>query len=358
MIEEGRGVRSPAAGAPRWAPGRPGRALRAVRGAMPAALAFGVLSAVAACFAAAAATAAGEATRPATPSDDVADRIVSLDYCADQFVLGLADRGRILAVSPDAGAGFSYLRRRAAGLPAVRPRTEDVLLLKPGLVVRTYGGGPNVRAFFERAGVPVLQIGYAEDLDGVRAVVRAAAGGLGVPERGEGLIAGMDARLARMRTHPAGTAALYLTPSGVTAGPDTLIHRLLASAGLDNFQSRSGWRPLPLERLAYETPDLVALARFGARADHEDAWTPFRHPVVRRRVRSAPVAALDGATTSCAGWFLADAVEALAAAADPVSRRFQGIRPAPAAKCDGHGSPCASGGGRNARAAVPVRARQ
>ena len=339
MTEEGRGFRSPAAGGtPRRAPGRPGRALRAARGARPAALGFRVLSAFAACFAVAAGAGAAEAARPAPPSDDAADRIVSLDYCADQFVLGLADRGRILAVSPDAGAGFSYLRRRAPGLPAVRPRAEDVLLLKPGLVVRTYGGGPNARAFFERAGVPVLQIGYAEDLAGVRAVVRAAAGGLGVPERGEELIAGMDARLARMRTHPAGTSALYLTPSGVTAGPGTLIHRLLAAAGLDNFQSRPGWRPLPLERLAYETPDLMALARFGARADHEDAWTAFRHPVVRRRVRSAPVAALDGAATSCAGWFLADAVEALAA-----------------------------GGGRDARTevpgvpavpGVPVRARQ
>ena len=277
-----------------------------------------VLSAFAAGIAA---VAACEAAHPPAASDGMAGRIVSLDYCADQFVLGLVDRGRILAVSPDAGAEFSYLRRTAAGLPTVRPRAEDVLLLKPDLVVRTYGGGSNARAFFERAGVPVLQIGYAEDLDGVRAVIREAADGLGFPERGEALIAGMDARLEGVRARAAGTTALYLTPSGVTAGPGTLLHRLLAAAGLDNFQSRPGWRPVPLERLAYETPDLVALASFGARAGHEDAWTPFRHPVVRRRLRSAPVAALDGASTSCAGWFLAEAVEALAASAPKVPIR-------------------------------------
>ena len=301
MSARDQGCRSRAAGA--------GATRRAPPG--PFALVFRVLSALAVGFAAAAC----EAARTAAPPGRAADRIVSLDYCADQFVLGLAGRGRILAVSPDAEAEFSYLRRRAAGLPAVRPRAEEVLLLKPDLVVRTYGGGPNARAFFERAGIPVLQIGYAEDLDRVRAVIREAAVGLGVPERGEALIAGMDARLAGVRAHAAGTTALYLTSSGVTGGPGTLIHRLLAAAGLDNFQSRPGWRPLPLERLAYETPDLMAVAWFGARADHEDAWTPFRHPVARRRLREAPMAAaLDGAATSCAGWFLAEAVEALAAA--------------------------------------------
>ena len=131
----------------------------------------------------------------------------------------------------------------------------------------------------------------------MRAVIRDAAAALGVPERGEALIAEMDARLARVRARAAGAQALYVTPSGVTAGPGTLVHHLLAAAGLDNFQSQGGWRPIPLERLAYEVPDLVAAASFGARSNHEDAWTPTRHPVARRRIRSVPVAALDGGAT-------------------------------------------------------------
>ena len=251
--------------------------------------------------------------QPPPPQRSTARRIVSLDYCADQFVLGLADRGDILAVSPDAGAAFSYMRAAAAGLPTVRPRAEDVLILEPDLVVRSYGGGPNARTFLQRAGVPVLQIGLADDIDGARAVIRHAARGLGVPERGDTLIAEMDARLRKARLHASGTRALYVTPAGYTAGPDTLVHDLFTAAGLDNFQARRGWRPIPLERLAYETPDLVAEATFGAGANHDDAWTPFRHPVARRTMGSVPVALLDGATTSCGGWFVAGAVEALAA---------------------------------------------
>ncbi len=253
------------------------------------------------------------ACQPAPPPDSAGRRIVSLDYCADQFVLGLAHRRDILAVSPDAGAAFSYMRDAADGLPTVRPRAEDVLALEPDLVVRSYGGGPNARTFFERAGVPVLQIGFADDIDGARATIRHTGRGLGVPERGEELIAGMDARLRAARGLAPGTRALYVTPAGYTAGPGTLVDELLAAAGLENFQSRRGWRPIPLERLAYETPDLAAEASFGAGTNHDDAWTPFRHPVARRTLRSVPVASLDGATTSCGAWFLADAVATLAA---------------------------------------------
>ena len=249
---------------------------------------------------------------PAAP-EGAAARIVSLDFCADQFVLGLADRERILAVSPDARAEFSHLRAAAAGLPAVRPRAEDVLLLAPDLVVRSYGGGPKAGARFARAGVPVLQIAFAEDLGGVRATIRHAARALGVPRRGEALIAEMDARLARARARGAGARVLYVTPSGVSAGPGTLVHHLIEAAALDNFQQQGGWRPIPLEGLAYEAPDFIARAWFGARARRVDAWTPVRHPVFRRRLRALPVAALDGATTSCGGWFLAEAVETLAA---------------------------------------------
>ena len=97
-------------------------------------------------------------------SDNRAQRIVSLDYCADQYVLKLADREQILAISPDAVKDFSYMQDAAVGVPTVRPVAEDVLILKPDLIVRTYGGGPNAAAFFKRAGVPVLQVGWAKQI--------------------------------------------------------------------------------------------------------------------------------------------------------------------------------------------------
>ena len=258
--------------------------------------------------------ACGNAPQHVRPPQALASRIVSLDYCADQFVLGLAGRERILALSPDAATVFSYLRAEAAGLPAVRPRAEDVLALEPDLVVRNYGGGLRAPAFFARAGVPVLQIDFAPDVEAVRDRIRQAAAALGVPRRGEALIADMDARLARAQAAASGADALYLAPSGVAAGSGTFVGRLIAEAGLENFDDGVGWRSIPLERLAYETPDVYAVPRF-EHTNHNLVWTPFRHPVVARRVHAGPTISIDGSSTACGGWFLADAVEALAAGA-------------------------------------------
>ncbi|MCY3846329.1 MAG: ABC transporter substrate-binding protein [Acidobacteria bacterium] len=260
------------------------------------------------------AAACGPAPPPTGP-DGPARRIVSLDYCADQYVLGLVERGRILALSPDAGEAFSYLRAEAEGIPVVRPRAEDVLILRPDLVVRSYGGGPRAGGFFEQAGISVLQIDYAPDIASVRAGIRGAAARLDAAARGEALIAEMDARLERARARGTRTRALYLTPAGVSSGAGTFVDDLIAAAGLDNFDDRNGWRSIPLERLAYEAPDVYAVPSFGA-TNHRNAWTPFRHPVATERVAAGPTLPIDGSTTACGGWFLAGAVEALAAGAD------------------------------------------
>lgn len=247
--------------------------------------------------------------------------MVSLDYCADQYVLEFVERERIVGLSPDSEAAFSYYRERARGLPQVRPNAEEVLARRPDLVVRSYGGGPGTAAFYRRAGVRVAQLGFAGDLAAVREVLLRAASDLGVPARGEALAADLDARLAAVaaraenRTTAVGRpAALYLTPGGVSAGPGTLVHELLAAAGYDNFLTEPGFREIPLERLARERPDRLVPAFYDDPEAHAGHWSAARHPLVRSLFAAGPVTPLSGAWTACGGWFLLDAVEALAAA--------------------------------------------
>jgi iron complex transport system substrate-binding protein len=248
-----------------------------------------------------------------------AERVVSLDYCADQFVLKLLPRDRILAVSPDAGKDFSYMRARADGLQRVRPRAEDVLTIRPDLVVRSYGGGPHATRFFERAGIPVLQVPFANNLVSIRESIIYLAEGLGVPERGSEIVAEMNRRLKNIDKLSVRQTALYMTPTGVTGGPGTAVHDMLQAAGLDNFQQQPGWRSIPLERLAYEQPDVIAAAFFEADTIHPALWSAMRHPVARQQMSNQPTVMLPGAWTSCGGWFLLDAIEALASTASAVT---------------------------------------
>ena len=212
-----------------------------------------------------------------------APRVVSLDYCADQYMLALADRDQIEAVSVQAGDAHSALRDRAEGLPRVRDAAEDVLALDPDLVVRSYGGGARARAYYARR----------------------TADALGHPERGTALIAQMNADLAAAAQGPR-LSALYMTPSGVTAGSGTLIDSLLEAANFENAAARdgaAGWRSLPLERLIDQEPDLVVTAFFDGASAPKDSWAMARHPVFERAVRVE----IDGAAVSCSAWTLAAA---------------------------------------------------
>lgn len=239
-------------------------------------------------------------------------RIVSLDFCADQYVLKMVEPERILAVSPDADAVFSYMRKSARGLKTVKSSAEDVLILKPDLVVRSYGGGPNAATFFEKAGVPVLNVGWAGDIDGIKRVTFEMAKGLGAPEAGAQIIADIDARLAALKTHSKDNKVLYMTPSGTTSGSGSLIHEMMLAAGLENFETQPGWRSLPLEKLAYERPDIIAAAFFDSNRLQKDAWSAMRHPIARAQITERPTVALNGSWMSCGGWFALDAIEALA----------------------------------------------
>lgn len=239
-------------------------------------------------------------------------RVISLDVCADQFVLQLANPDQILGLSRDAEKGFSYLRRQAKAFPKLSSSAEDVLLRAPDLVIRSYGGGPNTQRFYTRAGVDIVQLDFSSEPDAIRRNIEMVANALGAEARGDALIAQFDARLAALPTPETQPSMLYLTSGGAAAGRDTSIGAWIKRAGFENFQQNTGWREIPLERLAYETPNFIAAGFFDTHPSHQNLWSPARHPIAQRSLRDTRIVNLPGAWTACSGWFVMNAVEAMA----------------------------------------------
>lgn len=229
-------------------------------------------------------------------------RIVSLDYCADQYVLGLADRSQIAALSPDSRTDYSSHAALAEGLPQARPLAEEILAHRPDLVVRSWGGDPRILALFERLDIPVHQIGFITDFDDIRRETRAVAAAFAREDRAETLLGEMDQALDRA-SPPAGIAALYVTPGGVTAGQGTFIDALLSAAGVRNAASGlTGWTSLPLEAVATRMPALFVTGFANSATDRVDRWSASRHPVMRRAFSARPVLALDTGVIACTTW--------------------------------------------------------
>jgi iron complex transport system substrate-binding protein len=229
--------------------------------------------------------------------------VISLDYCADQFVLGLADRAQILAVSPDARRPFSALREAAEGVRQVRPSLESVLALRPDLVVRSYGGTPDVAARLQALGVPVVQLGWPQDVADVAAELTRVAVALGNPEAGTLAVAALPA--------PASgdpVPALYLSSGGATAGEGTLIAAMMTHAGLAPAGGH-GWQRRGLESLLAEPPAALVYADFG---DATRPWTAAGHPVASRVLAGVPAVAVPGAWVGCTALHTGAAITAMA----------------------------------------------
>lgn len=256
------------------------------------------------------AAAAGSAASPVPTR-----RVMSLDSCADQYVLALASRETIVGVSPRADAPDSFLRAKATGLPQRRTTIEAVLGARPDVVIRQWGGNARLTAAIARRGVRTVSLGDATDFDGVRANVRQVAQALNRQAEGEALLARMDADLARASAAGRGRAAFYLTPGGYTAGPRTMIDAILRAAGFTNASTQPYFSPAPLERLVLNPPKAVVLGFFDLTRAGADRWGPGRHAALRRATRGRVVASLPGAMLGCSAWFAADGARVLAEAA-------------------------------------------
>lgn len=243
-----------------------------------------------------------------------APRVMSLDSCADQYVLALAPRDSIVGLSHRAVSRDSYMRGAARGLPLRRATFESLVAARPDVVVRLWGGDARLSQAIEKKGVATVALDDAADFDGVRANVRKVATALDRRAEGEAVIARMDAQLVSAAGAGKGRSALYLAPGGFTAGGGTLIDAMLKAAGYANATSAPYFQPVSLEGLVMTPPAAVVLGLFDMARAGADRWGPGRHAALRRVVATRTAASLPASVVGCPGWFAADGVRMLAEA--------------------------------------------
>ncbi|MEM1381158.1 MAG: ABC transporter substrate-binding protein [Pseudomonadota bacterium] len=238
------------------------------------------------------------------------EKVVSLDHCADQYVLEFVDRDNILAVSKRATDDYALHRDRAEGIPTVQPSLEDVLLLKPDLVVRTYGGEPGLSSALERFGIRVINVPWAADLDGVARAVETVGKAIGTENSAAEYAAALSAH-GSPRPSAEAPSALYLTPSGVTAGPNTMMHEVILASGFSNFTTQPGWHDISLEHLIKAQPDFVIRGFFDTKQQFDGNWSIGRHPLLARQLEGIPYTDLKSAWISCDSWAVLNAINHL-----------------------------------------------
>ena len=198
---------------------------------------------------------------PPAKAPMVPQRIVSINLCADQLVLALADREQIAGLTENAtDAEMSGEAVKARGLPLLSNSAEQILAIEPDLIV----GMPASRSAALRAlpeqSYPLLDLDTANTLDEIYGSIRQTAVAVGHPARGDALIARMQGELAGLPKPGKGRVAAYYQRRGYMTGTGTLIDELMTRVGLVNLASKLGKPPLSqlsLEEMVAAEPDYL-----------------------------------------------------------------------------------------------------
>ena len=213
-------------------------------------------------------------------------RIVSINLCADELLIALADPEQIAALSPYAvDPTLSFMAQKAADFRHDAAGAETVVDIEPDLVLAGRFTKLATRAMLTSLGYRVVAVDAARSIEQSIGQIQEIAELVGHPDRGEVLIA--DIERAREKARAAGakrtakTAAVYQRRGYVT-GAETLTAELLSAVGLVNAGGTLAGRTggfVPLERLAQVRPDYLVVASPEITA--EDQGTALlSHPVL------------------------------------------------------------------------------
>lgn len=198
---------------------------------------------------------------PAAKAPAVPQRIVSINLCADQLVLALADRGQIAGLTKNAtDAEMSGEAAKARGVPLLSNSAEQILAIEPDLIVGMPASRSTALAALPDQAYPLLDLATANTLDEIYTSIRETAAAVGHPERGTALIARMESALAGLPTPGKGRVAAYYQRRGYMTGTGTLIDELMARVGLVNLAGKLGKPPLSqlsLEEMVAAQPDFL-----------------------------------------------------------------------------------------------------
>lgn len=191
--------------------------------------------------------------------------IVSTNPCADAMLVELAPE-RLSAISQYSHdpAATSLPLNVARRFPATAGTAEEVIALRPSLVVTSSFTPLATRDAYKRAGLKTLLLDSPASVAASEAQIRMLAAAVGERGKGEAMVARIERALARA-AHPSvgkveGTATLLFISGTLANGPGNLLDELMARAGLRNVAKDYGLTytsPVALETIAAAPPALI-----------------------------------------------------------------------------------------------------
>ncbi len=204
---------------------------------------------------------------PAGPERVAGPALVSLNPCSDAVLAEVADPAQIVAISAFSHdpASSSLELAVARRFRATAGTVEELVTLKPDLVIADDYLPPATAAALDALGIPVARLPIAMSIEDSKAQVRRLAALAGHPGRGEALNARIDQALARAAPAPGSApfSAVVWQSGGIVPGEHSLIGDLLRRTGFRSLSAAKGMKQadmLPLEEMLADPPRVILAA--------------------------------------------------------------------------------------------------
>jgi iron complex transport system substrate-binding protein len=239
-------------------------------------------------------------------------RIVSLNLCADQLVMALADRDQIAGLTRYASdPAMSAAAASSRGLAVLRGSAEEILAIDPDLVVGMPARRSPAIAVLKAHKYPALDLKSPDNYAAIQRSIMQVAGAVGHPERGTALVARMDRELAGLPRANRPVVGAYYQRRGYLTGTGTLVDDLMKRVGMTNLAGklkRPALSQLSLEEMAAARPDFLVVDTATDKVVDEGT-AMMHHPVLG----TIPRIGIPQAWTVCGGPAYVKAARALAA---------------------------------------------
>jgi iron complex transport system substrate-binding protein len=240
-------------------------------------------------------------------------RIASMNVCTDQLLLPVADPEQIVGLSPFSRA--AWLRKDPRPYPMLSGGAEDVLALRPDVVVASVFDKRSTRELLKQQGLHLVEFPVPRTLSEVKDQIRQLGEIAGHPDRAIAQIARLDAALERARQTVAAKhyRILQLSRRGWVEGSDSFISSLLTETGLFNTAGELGFKfggYASLEAIVSLKPDLLVVSQAGSIA-HDEGQAFLLHPALERFYPPQKRIVIPEGLTECGGVMLAEALDVL-----------------------------------------------
>ncbi len=242
--------------------------------------------------------------------------IVSTNPCADSMLVELVPPARIAAIShysldPAASSIDPAVARRYRG---TRGTAEEVIAMRPDLVIASSFTAPSTREAYARAGLKTLYLDSPTTIAASEAQVTQLADAVGAPAAGAAMNARIERAVAAGSAPGGRVPALVWVGGNLVSGGGTLLDEMMTRAGFEDHAEHYGLQHtgyLPIEQVAIDPPRVMLVPDAPGR-DQDSRAAQLRARVLAHLGGRVAQAHFPRSLVNCGGPVIARAMTRLA----------------------------------------------